>query len=915
MQISVNSVFVLHIMHNKRGEERSKEKLNPIVDAIGKKTSLTMKGMGNMKRGIKIITLLMTVFLILSISVSARTNAKPNYSKAVTTTTALESRLTTLIGKYKNTYWTSDGKSSDSDGTTSLYYYGIQCNGFAKLIFNDLFNCGSIGNYDSNKYYYPNTTVADLIGKSYNVSETDVTTVKNILSKGKKGDFIQVRRRGKSWGHSMILDKVDSKGIWIFDCNSDGHCKVQYYYQTWSTFASKNIGLSLYRAKNYPTIAVPDKPKITKMSAASTTEINITWGEAEGAKKYDLYAKLAGGTYTAIATDTTKTTFTHTGLQAGKRYWYYVVAKNDGGKNTSEHVACYTKNTAPTVTAQSNSIKITWSAPTQAVSYTVMRRRYDEDEYTDLKSGITAKQYEDKAVEPGYKYYYRVKALCTLDSDSWNCTTETGGAFSTMKAPGVSVLSQNAVKLTWNANKGNNTYKFIVQRKLLTDGDYTNVATVTETGYTDAGLEAGTAYRYRIKAVTTDNHFCTYSLESDVTTATGLNLGDDFKAYITYDVNGKHITAENGNAVLKGYNGDLNQIWRFVRQADSSYKIISEAYGDYNTLDVSGWGSEAGTNVGIYYDNDYVDGNSSSNQRWYITGTNGKYRLKPKCSECVLDVSGGGDAADGTNMQLWTYLDYGAQEFYINKVESFILDVNAIADGVYLYDTKGFATFDVYVNGELKEDDVTDAWISIPKGIRYEIADVKTSVGYSFEGVSAGETSGRIEKDTVLELVLSPNKYTVRYEPNGGSGEAYSSEHVYNKESNLTQNYFERGGYEFVGWNTLPYGDGREYEECETVKNLTDKQNGEIVLYAQWKKTAVSDKTEVMFETDGKTVEVKITNAPAKYRVFAVNYRDNVSEVKEIEIIDGKGKTEFSENCEKVKVFVWESLTSMKPIC
>jgi len=171
--------------------------------------------------------------------------------KPVTQNNDVTSRLNSLMNKYVGTYWTKDGKPSDSSGTTSKYYYGIQCKGFAGFIFNELFKTGNIGAYDSRKYYIPNPNGAREVGKVWNFASTDTTSVKNLLSKGKPGDFIQVRRRGKSWGHSMILVSVNSSSVTVFDCNSDGKCGVKKYTITWSDFAKKNVGMSLYHSTKY----------------------------------------------------------------------------------------------------------------------------------------------------------------------------------------------------------------------------------------------------------------------------------------------------------------------------------------------------------------------------------------------------------------------------------------------------------------------------------------------------------------------------------------------------------------------------------------------------------------------------------------------------------------------------------------
>ena len=191
-----------------------------------------------LKKEISIILSILMLVTILSTNANAITVNEVN------------SKLISLMNQYVGTYWTTDGKPSNSSGSTSKYYYGIQCKGFAGFIFNEIFQGGYIGKYDSNKYYIPNPNNARELGKYYGDS-VNVTNISNLFSNGMPGDFIQVRRRGKTYGHSMILVNKDSGGITVFDCNSDGKCGVKKYYISYSTFVEKNIGVSLYRATNY----------------------------------------------------------------------------------------------------------------------------------------------------------------------------------------------------------------------------------------------------------------------------------------------------------------------------------------------------------------------------------------------------------------------------------------------------------------------------------------------------------------------------------------------------------------------------------------------------------------------------------------------------------------------------------------
>ncbi|MDD6043063.1 MAG: InlB B-repeat-containing protein [Eubacteriaceae bacterium] len=78
------------------------------------------------------------------------------------------------------------------------------------------------------------------------------------------------------------------------------------------------------------------------------------------------------------------------------------------------------------------------------------------------------------------------------------------------------------------------------------------------------------------------------------------------------------------------------------------------------------------------------------------------------------------------------------------------------------------------------------------------------------------------------------NTYKVAYNANGGSGTMLSSSHTYDTEAELRSNSFVREGYKFTGWNTAADGSGKAYKDGATVKNLTDKNQATVTLYAQW---------------------------------------------------------------------------------
>ncbi|MBQ6342357.1 MAG: InlB B-repeat-containing protein [Anaerolineaceae bacterium] len=147
-----------------------------------------------------------------------------------------------------------------------------------------------------------------------------------------------------------------------------------------------------------------------------------------------------------------------------------------------------------------------------------------------------------------------------------------------------------------------------------------------------------------------------------------------------------------------------------------------------------------------------------------------------------------------------------------------------------------------------------------PKGYTVETDDFTLvnpiRTGYSFDGWYDGSTSAQtvtIPKGSTGNRSFEAgiwvfNSYTVRYEPNGGSGSAYTGQFFYDLEQSLMHwnptgtdgNPFPYTGYRFTAWNTAANGSGTGYELHEKVKNLTAEPNGTVTLYAQWEPVTYS---------------------------------------------------------------------------
>ena len=177
---------------------------------------------------------------------------------------------------------------------------------------------------------------------------------------------------------------------------------------------------------------------------------------------------------------------------------------------------------------------------------------------------------------------------------------------------------------------------------------------------------------------------------------------------------------------------------------------------------------------------------------------------------------------------------------------------------------------------------------SNPTGYTVETDDISlldpVRTGYTFSGWNDGSTtvqSVSIVKNSTgnrgYTAVWSANSYTVRYEPNGGSGTTQTEGFTYDREQYLagwspSGDPFDCTGYAFSGWNTRADGMGTNYGTREPVKNLTAEANATVTLYAQWNPVDYTITLPDMGGT-GCSITAKINNE----EVTAARYGDTVT--------------------------------------
>lgn len=405
-----------------------------------------------------------------------------------------------------------------------------------------------------------------------------------------------------------------------------------------------------------------------------------------------------------------------------------------------------------------------------------------------------------------------------------------------------------------------------------------------------------------------------------------VNVGNEFYSYIVKYDSWKLVTYDTAcNVFLQSNYGNPNQVWHFQRQSDGSYKITN--LYDNTALEVQYEDKKSGANIATH---EWWGGDC---QKWYIYGTPGKYKLRAKHTEYVMDVTSNSNE-DGTNIVTYKFNDTGAQNFHLNWVDVKPATLNAEVgtsskETVFTWSGATFASiYDLKIwNGTYWVGDPYhiqwgaeggvlrillpaghyEAYIDTRHGKTIEMSNV-----VSFDVACAAPVGAVISMDkTYYALGDTINMYFSYIDADSVSigikkdGIAFAQPDVTGKSD-----------YSFIAESTGVY---TAYLSAWNPAGYIDSKTITFTVFDN--SVPINMKSNISVQGDYYDVNTEIENlfCPAVYSVASYDSFGRPLDIKAKNIsagtIDVVLALPWKKNSAYIKVYLWDSLGNMQPLC
>ena len=196
--------------------------------------------------------------------------------------------------------------------------------------------------------------------------------------------------------------------------NSSAVPGTTYYYKVKAICGKSSYGNSAYSVVKSITCDCA-RPTVTVKCNENTGKPVLSWKAVDGASKYYIYRSTDGGKTYKYWDSTSKTSYTNSGAEAGKTYYYKVKAVcgkssyGNSAQSLAKSIVCDCAKPVLSITAVNGKPKLSWNAVDGATKYWVYRSTDGKNfKYYDTTTKLS---YTNMSTTAGTTYYYKLKAV------------------------------------------------------------------------------------------------------------------------------------------------------------------------------------------------------------------------------------------------------------------------------------------------------------------------------------------------------------------------------------------------------------------------------------------------------------------------------------------------------------------------
>ena len=299
-----------------------------------------------------------------------------------------------------------------------------------------------------------------------------------------------------------------------------------FFYQVTPFSAAGNLAASNIREVLTPAKpGTPNIPTNLSLTVVSETQVVLEWQDNSGNETgFPIERSTDGALFTMLNTvGAGVTAFSDSQAPAATTLWYRVIAVNGAGRSLPSDVrevttaavngtAAAPSNLSDAIISP-NRVDLTWRDNSNGTASFRIQRSLTATFVTpvtflDVARGVTT--FSDVTAAPGTTYFYRVIAVGAIGNSIPSAARQvvTPDPTAVPVAPiGLNAMATgtSTINLSWT-DSSDNEAGFRIERCLgATCSNFAPlfITTASATAYTDAGLDAGTTYRYRVVAINT----------------------------------------------------------------------------------------------------------------------------------------------------------------------------------------------------------------------------------------------------------------------------------------------------------------------------------------------------------------------------------------------------------------------------